>query len=314
MLSRLCVLLLVASVFCKRTDITVIGHRGHGCSGPSCISQIPENSIPAYLAGRAEGADRVELDTWLTADNQIIVVHGGAATTHGSLVGSVVNEAPGGVTPLVEQTNYENITEYHVKMPWVVEKPAKGYETDSYRTPYQPYMHLPLFKDVLKAVCPTGAKIQVEMKGNNPNLAPALIALLQEMDLVDCVHGFSSFYWGTYNGPIQADLFKPIVGKSPVPLFLLFNLDTYQLPSADQVVEAVRAYNASGIHPCFDQFDEPNKTYIIQRAAQEGFAVMSWTPGHRADTPDEMRHLIDKGLKEICTNNPGQLRRILDAM
>jgi len=309
----LVLLLLAVSVFAS--DIVVIGHRGHGCSGHYCSSTLPENSIPAFLAGRSEGADRVELDTWLTADNQIIVVHGGSAASRGTLKGTTVNLTPGGSTPIVELFPYENITRFPVKMPWAVEKPDPVvYETDDYRVPYAPRLALPLLRDVMKAVCPTGVRIQVEMKGNNPALGPAIISLVQSMGMTKCIHGLSSFFWGKFNGPIAADLFKPIAGWSPLPIFLLFNMDNYPLPAADLVVAAVREYNASGIHPKFSEFDEPKKTYILDRAKKEGFAVMSWTPGSRTDTEAELRHLIEKGVKEICTNEPGLLRRIINEM
>jgi len=111
----LVVLCLVVFVLAK-SDVVVIGHRGHGCSMFSCSSWLPENSIPAFLQGRAEGADRVELDTWLTADGKIIVAHGGQPSSHGDLVDSVV--APSGSTPRLEDSTLDVLRKYAMKMPW----------------------------------------------------------------------------------------------------------------------------------------------------------------------------------------------------
>jgi len=68
------------------------------------------------------------------------------------------------------------------------------------------------------------------LQGNNPALGPAIIALARQMGVLNCIHGLSSFYWGTYNGPIAADLFLPIVNNTPLPIFLLFNNNGLPLP------------------------------------------------------------------------------------
>lgn len=49
------------------------GHRGHGINLTGRV--IPENSVAAYVAGLADGADAVELDVELTADGQLVVMH-----------------------------------------------------------------------------------------------------------------------------------------------------------------------------------------------------------------------------------------------
>lgn len=51
----------------------VVGHRGNGADRPR--NPYPENSLPAIAAGFAEGADLVEIDVQLTADNHLVLWH-----------------------------------------------------------------------------------------------------------------------------------------------------------------------------------------------------------------------------------------------
>ena len=46
----------------------LVGHRG-------ALEVAPENTMPAFAAGLAGGADILELDVQLTADNQLIIFH-----------------------------------------------------------------------------------------------------------------------------------------------------------------------------------------------------------------------------------------------
>jgi glycerophosphoryl diester phosphodiesterase len=46
----------------------LVGHRG-------AMVVAPENTMPAFEVGLAGGADILELDVQLTADNQVILLH-----------------------------------------------------------------------------------------------------------------------------------------------------------------------------------------------------------------------------------------------
>lgn len=52
---------------------TIIGHRG--CGVGRHPAGVYENTIPAFRLAFDEGADEVEMDLSLTADNQIVMVH-----------------------------------------------------------------------------------------------------------------------------------------------------------------------------------------------------------------------------------------------
>ncbi len=62
--------------------ILVHGHRG-------ARTVLPENTLPAFEYAIREGADVLELDLWVTADN-ILVVH------HDPLINTAICEGPGG--------------------------------------------------------------------------------------------------------------------------------------------------------------------------------------------------------------------------
>jgi len=62
--------------------ILVHGHRG-------ARTVLPENTLPAFEYAIREGADVLELDLWVTADN-VLVVH------HDPLINTTICEGPGG--------------------------------------------------------------------------------------------------------------------------------------------------------------------------------------------------------------------------
>jgi glycerophosphoryl diester phosphodiesterase len=49
------------------------GHRGTGTNSP--LNPFPENTIPSFLQAFTEGADMVELDCTLSADDEVVVIH-----------------------------------------------------------------------------------------------------------------------------------------------------------------------------------------------------------------------------------------------
>ncbi|MEZ4381346.1 MAG: glycerophosphodiester phosphodiesterase family protein [Nannocystaceae bacterium] len=63
----------VYQLLCASERVVNCGHRG---SGPSEVSNLwPENTLPAFVAAEADGADMVELDVHLSADGHVVVIH-----------------------------------------------------------------------------------------------------------------------------------------------------------------------------------------------------------------------------------------------
>ncbi|BEP18556.1 glycerophosphodiester phosphodiesterase family protein [Pyrofollis japonicus] len=52
----------------SETTPRILGHRGYP-------RRYPENTVASFLGAIVYGADGVELDVWLTSDNEVVVVH-----------------------------------------------------------------------------------------------------------------------------------------------------------------------------------------------------------------------------------------------
>ena len=63
------------------------GHRGTGANAPG--NDYPENTIPSFIQGFAEGADMVELDTQLSQDEAVVVIHDATLNRTTDCTGSV---------------------------------------------------------------------------------------------------------------------------------------------------------------------------------------------------------------------------------
>lgn len=122
----------------------IIGHRGNP-------SQAPENSISGYLTAIKNGADTVETDIHLSADNNVIVMHDATIdrTTNGS--GSI------------SSMTLAQIKQYTLK----------GSKDEK----------IPTFEELLQAIKPTKAKIFIEIKSGNTNIVKPMVDLIKEYDM-----------------------------------------------------------------------------------------------------------------------------------
>lgn len=68
----------------------VYGHRGAGVSDVGGDACVPENSLEACAQAVKAGLSAVELDVWLTADNEVVVVHGSGGDAEGFLASTVL--------------------------------------------------------------------------------------------------------------------------------------------------------------------------------------------------------------------------------
>jgi len=70
---RLLPLIMLLSLVASGGAVVNQGHRGTGTSVAG--NDYPENTIPSFLQAFVEGADMVELDTTLSADDEVVVIH-----------------------------------------------------------------------------------------------------------------------------------------------------------------------------------------------------------------------------------------------
>lgn len=105
----------------KKIAVTVIGHRGCGSSSVGGTSVYPENSLFSFKKAFDLEIDGVELDVWLTKDDQIVVLHG---TTDGKL-GHTLLLDENIKDSYVEELTSEEIQSFHFKEPWILTQPVE---------------------------------------------------------------------------------------------------------------------------------------------------------------------------------------------
>lgn len=129
----------------------VIGHRGMPSEGP-------ENTVEGSALALAAGADIVEMDIYLTTDNEIVVMHDGttARTTDGDLI--------------VENSTLAELRELTI--------------LDNFGGLF-PGIPVPTLEEYFQEFKGTGLLLFIEIKSTNANIVPALKDLIEEYDFYD---------------------------------------------------------------------------------------------------------------------------------
>ncbi|KAA6361145.1 MAG: hypothetical protein EZS28_043328 [Streblomastix strix] len=228
-------------------------------------------------------------------------------------------------------------------MPWAVDKPERDeYNSDQYNVSYKDHgpIYIPLLSEVFTEVCPLGKQIIVELKGNRADIGPRVIQLAKDMDIVNCIHTFSTFHWSKFN-PSRAnevDLLEPLKNETIIPKALLFKFRPEELLNP---LKAAEYYNATALHtncqllwndievrnqifhraqtgdiydqkPNNEQYDS-NSQKKDEFKLQRKLTTSCYFSAEYTDTVEELEKTIDMNvLDEICTNNPQLLRQILD--
>lgn len=266
------------------------------------------------MAGIQNGADAIELDVWISADDKIVVSHRDTNLPEDYMYASLVSVNKG-ETPLVKDYKVADQDKYLIKEAWVHQKAAKKtYLSDKFTTPADPHMHLPLFSDILDAVCPTGKKIVVDLKGNNNTIAPRVIQLLETKNLFSCIHTITTFQWTKFQNPDYfpvTDHLEPVRFETRLTRSLLFN--KYPQNDAD-LIHAAEYYNVSEFHPSCVLFDNNTEWghSFVQLAHNTGRRVSCYY-GSDIDKEDLLKDKLQYGLDELCTNNPDILSRLVSS-
>ncbi|KAK2949704.1 hypothetical protein BLNAU_15375 [Blattamonas nauphoetae] len=290
-------------------SVRIIGHRGDGCSQINCVSEYPENSIPSALHAIKVGADVVELDVWLSKDDELMISHRNNPNGTKDDLFASITPGVGTSTPRPDQFEYKKRNVYPMKAAWSKDKrPRQEYLSDKYNVAYNPIMPLPTLGEYFDAVCPTGKKIVVEMKGDDARLGPRIIAEIERRDVFDCIHAISSFEWNVNNtNPHLADLFEPIRYDTRVQRALLYG--GTQKTSNDFILTAAKYYNAHFIHLNCNALDA-NWQSTINKARAQGLESFCYYGGG-IDTYSHFDKAMSYGVDEICTNNPALLYQYL---
>ncbi|KAI4835935.1 glycerophosphodiester phosphodiesterase [Plasmodium brasilianum] len=121
------VLALLQLRYCMNTmSTTIVGHRGCGSSDPGGSSVYPENSLYSFKKALDNKIDGVELDVWLTKDNEVVVIHG----TDDGLLGHTLLNDKTSTAKYIEELTVKEIQSYHYKEPWILTKGKEFYGKD----------------------------------------------------------------------------------------------------------------------------------------------------------------------------------------
>ena len=129
-----------------------IGHRG-------IPALAPENTVEGALLAHEKGANVIELDIYLTTDNQIVVMHDGdtTRTCNGSM-------------------NVEASTLAQLKTLYV----NKNHENDQFAT-----CRIPTLAEFLDALRGKDCQLFIEIKSGNTAIVPLMRDLIEERDMYD---------------------------------------------------------------------------------------------------------------------------------
>ncbi|KAK2960928.1 hypothetical protein BLNAU_4015 [Blattamonas nauphoetae] len=290
--------------------VRIIGHRGDGCSQINCVTAYPENTIASALHALEVGAYAVELDVWISKDDQLMISHRNHVDGSKDDLFASITPGLGTTTPRPDQFEYKTRSLYPMKAPWSKDRrPRAEYLSDRYTVAHIPITLLPTLGEYLDGVCPTGKKIVVEMKGNDARLPLRVVQEIEKHNAFDCIHAISSFEWNYANTAVhQADLFESIKNETRVKRALLYS--SSQPSGNDFILTAADHYNASFIHPKCTALDARWNSTIIN-AHRKGLEVMCYF-GSQIDTFTHFDTAMQYGVDEICTNNPALLHEYLN--
>jgi glycerophosphoryl diester phosphodiesterase len=294
-------------------EVHLIGHRG-------AAGLAPENTLAAFKRACHVGVDAIELDVFLTADQEIVVHHDFrlkpeiARSPDGSWIADgtklVLKEMTLARLKQYDVGRLKSGTRYARRYP--EQEPADGERIPTLRA----------VVSLLKDRCDPATKLWIEIKTSpeKPELTPApkkvadaVIKLVRQEKISDRVW-ILSFDWRvlvhvqdiasdiptvylSLTG-ISIDNIKP--GQPGASLWMAgIDIDDYQgsIP---------RAIKASGGH-YWAQYYKHLTGDDLKKAHELGIAVFVWT----VDSSPEMIRLVDMGVDGIITNRPDVFHKVM---
>ena len=283
------------------TLLRILGHRG-------ARLVAPENTLPAFRAALAEGADGVELDIRRTADQALVCLHdaGLGRTTSGR--GPVRQHTLAEIRGLDAGTWFQrNGHARHGargartgKVGKVGKAGKVGGVAGVWRAA-EPGVRVPTLSEALDAM-PRRALVDVEVKfrGEGPDGAARIADLLGEV-----LTGRPD------RDRILVSSFSRKLAAAAVPALGGIEVGLIS-PALVPIGRALRAAEECGCTVLAVQapaFFGPMGKLAAARALDAGLHLLAWT----VDDAETARRLADLGVEVIVSDRPGQLRRMLDA-
>jgi glycerophosphoryl diester phosphodiesterase len=248
----------------------IFAHRG-------ASANMPENSLAAFELAVQQGAQAIELDVHLTADEQIVVLHDDTvdATTNGH--------------GAVEHMTLAQLRALQVH-------PRKGSKAQPAPTPET----IPLLAEVIERVMPRLVTLNIEIKASKSTaLAEGVARLVQERRVAEKVL-ISSFdryplaYLQQHHPTLRRALLYPSSGLEGMMVGMRNSLGW---------ITGAHALGCEAIHPYWRLASRAG----VERAHLLGLDVNVWT----VDDEAAIRQLVALDVDGIITNDPARVRAAL---
>lgn len=244
----------------------IVAHRG-------ASFDAPENTLAAFKLAWEQGADAIEGDFYLTADDQIITLHD---ATFKRTAG--VDRKP------VEMTLDE----------------IRRLDVGAWKDPRFTGERVPTLQDVLATV-PSGKRFLIEIKCG-PEIVPTLKRVLESSGVP-----MEQLRLICFDADVVAE------SKKQIPQLKAYWLTSFKAeteggpkkPIPDEVLATLKRCGADGLDARAD-FDVVNEAFVA-RVRDAGYEVHFWT----VDDPAVAQKLVTLGTDSITTNRPAFLREAL---
>lgn len=251
-----------------RDKVAIIGHRG-------ASAYAPENTMAAFRLANELGADGIELDVHLTADDRLVVIHDDVldrtTTGHG----------------LVGMHSWDSL---------------RNLSAGAWLGPHFAHERIPLLEDVLAWAQDTDIALSIELKRPNsalgrppyPNLAARVVELIRGAGMSERVLVFSDDHAAVRDvHEIAPDLATSITLGGA--LFL-------------DPVAIARAAGATGIAIYWSYAGRE----VVQRCHAAGLHVFGFGVGDDLTRLAELRAMVDNGTDFLSGGAPDRLRALLE--
>lgn len=182
----------------------MIGHRGSRDHG------LPENTLAAFIDAAKSGVDMIELDVWLTKDQQVVVFHDSCLTR--MTLGNHITK--------IYEINYEDL-------PDLIPSEEQSHRIQDHHPPHH-WNRIPLLEDVFQNL-PTNMSYNIEFKMDSDYLISEVDKLIHQYKREQHV------FWFSLQEKINVKLRKynpklPTVTSVTGSMFVLFLYYTCLLP------------------------------------------------------------------------------------
>jgi glycerophosphoryl diester phosphodiesterase/membrane-associated phospholipid phosphatase len=254
-------------------DVSVIAHSG-------AQGHAPTNTLPAFDVALEQGADTLEMDLQLTADDEVVVIHD-----------ATVDRTTDGAGPVAELT-LDELRELDAG--WYFEDaegahPFRGQD-----------IRIPTLREILETYPDTHLIVELKTDGGDGIIQP-VIDLVREHGRDDGTVTVASF---------SSDFLVPVREQLPeVPT---------NMPEGETTGFYVR--QLVGLHPWWsppgELFQVPEyhdgrhvvTPRFVRSAERLGIDVQVWT----VNETEQMHRLLDAGVHGIMTDYPDRLVQVLD--